>query len=104
MSQSDASYSPAPDDAPRAIPERGPLPWPRFFLSLLFAFLAWGAFWFTILLAIVLWILVAVGGEVHPEFNKFVTGFARYVWQCLGYVVMLHEDKPFPLRPLPREE
>ena len=104
MSQSDASYTPGPDDAPRAIPDRAPFPWPRFFLSLLFAFLGWGAFWFTMLLAIALWVLMAFGREVHPEFKNFVTGVARYVWQCLGYVVMLHDEKPFPLGPLPRGE
>lgn len=104
MSQSDASYTPGPNDGPQAIPERAPFPWTRFFLSLFFAVLAWGAFWFTMLLAIALWVLIAVGREVHPEFKGFVNGAARYVWQCLGYIVMLHDEKPFPLGPLPRSE
>lgn len=103
MSQSDASYTAPPDDEPRAIPDRAPFPWHRFLYSVLFAFLGWAAFWVTMVLAIILWVLVAVSREPHPEFKQFVSGCARYVWQCLGYVVMLHEDKPFPLGPLPHD-
>jgi len=102
MSNQDASYTTPDDDAPRAAPERAPFPWQRLLLSILFGFLAWFAFWFTIVLAIIMWVLIAVSREPHAEFKQFVNGCARYVWQCLGYIVMLHEDKPFPLGPLPR--
>ena len=102
MNQSDASYSAPDDDAPRAAPDRAPFPWQRFLLSLGFAFLGWVAFWLTIVLAIIMWVLIAVSREAHPDFKQFVNACARYVWQCLAYVVMLSDEKPFPLGPLPR--
>ena len=55
MNQSDASYIPPEDEAPKAIPERAPFPWQRFAYSILFAFLGWIGFWLTIVLAVVLW-------------------------------------------------
>ena len=102
MSQTDASYS-APGDAPRpAETARAPFPWPRFFLSILFGVLGWFAFWLTIVLAVVLWVLVAISRDPHPEFRQFVSACARYVWQCLSYIMLLTDEKPFPLGPLPR--
>lgn len=101
MPDSDASYNPA-QDAPRDVPVvRAPFPWQRFFLSLFFAVLGWFAFWMTIVLAIIMWVLVAVSREPHAEFKQFVTMSARYVWQCLAYALLLREEKPFPLGPLP---
>ncbi len=102
MSQSDASYT-GPEGTPTPVPvERAPFPWQRFLFSVMFAVLGWVAFWLTIVLAVILWVLVAVSREPHPEFKQFVNASARYVWQCLAYVVLLREDKPFPLGPLPR--
>ena len=102
MSQTDASYH-QPDDAPKPVQEaRAPFPWQRFFFSILFGVLGWIAFWFTIVLAIALWVLIAISREPHPEFKQFVAGCARYVSQCLAYVVLLTDEKPFPLGPLPR--
>jgi Domain of unknown function (DUF4389) len=102
MSQSDASYT-GPEGAPSPLPAIRPaFPWERFLYSLLFGLLGWMAFWVTIVSAIGLWVLIAFGREPHGEFKRFVNACARYVWQCLGYIVLLHEDKPFPLGPLPR--
>jgi len=101
MSQTDASYTP-PEDAPRVEDKRAPFPWQRFLFSVMFAVLGWFAFWLTIILAIVMWVLVAISSEPHPEFKGFVNACARYVWQCLAYVVLLRDEKPFPLGPLPR--
>jgi Domain of unknown function (DUF4389) len=102
MSQPDASYT-GPEGSSTPLPaERPAFPWQRFFFSVMFAVLGWVAFWITIVLAIVLWVLIAVSREPHPEFKQFVNASARYVWQCLAYVVLMREEKPFPLGPLPR--
>src|SRR5262245_12846146 len=103
MPETDASYSPQ-DETPRsgAPVDRLPFPWARFFLSVLFAFCGWFAFWLPIALAAIMWSLVAVSREPHAEFKQFVAMSARYVAHCLAYVVMLTEEKPFPLGPLPR--
>jgi len=102
MSQSDASYT-GPEETPHQVPvQRAPFPWQRFLFSVMFAVLGWFAFWLTIALAIIMWVLVAVSREPHAEFRQFVNASARYVWQCLAYVVLLREEKPFPLGPLPR--
>jgi hypothetical protein len=103
MPETDASYD-ASNEPQRDVTktERPAFPWQRFFLSLLFAVLGWFAFWMTIVLAIVMWVLVAVSREPHAEFKAFVTACARYVWQCLAYILLLRDEKPFPLGPLPR--
>jgi hypothetical protein len=102
MPETDASYNPSGEAPQGSAPvERAPFPWQRFFLSLLFAVCGWFAFWITILLAIALWVLIAVSREPHPEFKSVVTVSARYLSHCLAYVVLLREDKPFPLGPLP---
>jgi hypothetical protein len=101
MSNTDASYNPEPP--PQAAPTpRADFPWQRLLLSLGFGVLAWMVFWLTLVLAVVLWILVAVSREPHPEFKQFVGGCARYVSQCLAYIVMITDETPFPLGPLPR--
>jgi len=101
MSNTDASYNPepTPQDAPA---KRADFPWQRLLLSVGYAFLAWMVFWLTLVLAVVLWILVGVSREPHPEFKQFVGGCARYVAQCLSYIVMISDETPFPLGPLPR--
>ena len=102
MSQTDASYS-GPEPAQQPLPTiRAPFPWQRFLYSVMFAVLGWFACWATIVLAIVMWVLIAISREPHPDFKNIVNVFARYVWQCLAYVVQLREDKPFPLGPLPK--
>jgi hypothetical protein len=102
MSQPDASYT-GPEGSPAPVPAvRAPFPWERFLFSVMFAVLGWVAFWLTIVLAIILWVLVAVSREPQAEFKQFVNASARYVWQCLAYVVLLRDEKPFPLGPLPR--
>ncbi len=101
MPEADASYDQG-SEAPREVTQRAPFPWQRFFLSVMYAVLGWFAFWMTIVLAIIMWILVAISREPHAEFKQFVNASARYVWQCLSYVVLLSDEKPFPLGPLPR--
>lgn len=102
MSNTDASYNPE-QPTPQAPPAaRADFPWQRLLLSIGYAFLGWMVFWLTLVLAVVLWILVAISREPHPEFKQFVGGCARYVSQCLAYVVMISDETPFPLGPLPR--
>ncbi|MBL9098869.1 MAG: DUF4389 domain-containing protein [Alphaproteobacteria bacterium] len=102
MPETDASYT-APDETPRDVTTtKAPFPWERFLLSLLFGVIGWFAFWFTIILAIGLWIFVAVSRDPHPEFKNIVAISAKYLAHCIAYVLMMREDKPFPLGPLPR--
>ena len=101
MSQTDASAG--PDPAQQPLPAiRAPFPWERFLFSLGFAVVSWFAFWATILLAIMLWVLIAISREPHQDFKRIVNICARYLGHCLAYVVMLREDKPFPFGPLPK--
>ncbi len=99
MPQSDASYEPPVPIEPAQT--RAAFPWERLILSAFFAFIAWCAFWVVLLSAVVMWIMIAVSREVHPQFKSFVTAGARYVGQCLSYILMISDEKPFPLGPLP---
>lgn len=101
--QSDASYN-AGNEAPRQVEGAREFPWQRLLLSVLFGFLGWMAFWFTIVMAVILWILVAISREPQPDFQRFVAACARYVGQCLSYVAMQREDAPFPLGAWPSAE
>lgn len=102
MPQSDASIEP-PVPTTQEVPARS-FPWERLILSVFYAAIAWFAFWGLLLLAVVMWVLVAVSREPHPEFRRFVSAGARYVGQCLAYVLTISDDKPFPLGPLPTSE
>ena len=104
MSPIDASTPDASYEPPTPVQEAAPrsFPWERLILSVLFAVIAWTAFWALLLLAAIMWILIAVSREPHPEFRRFVSAGAKYVGQCLSYVLTLSDDKPFPLGPLPK--
>ncbi|MCE9524176.1 MAG: DUF4389 domain-containing protein [Alphaproteobacteria bacterium] len=102
MSQPDASYT-GPEDAPQPLPViRAPFPWERFLFSIAFAIAGWFAFWATIILAVFMWVMIAISREPHPDLKNIVNIVARYVWHCMAYVVLLRDDKPFPFGPLPK--
>jgi hypothetical protein len=103
MEPSDASYN-APNEPPRQVEGAREFPWQRLLLSVLFGFLAWMAFWFTIVMAVILWILTAISREPQADFQRFVAACARYVGQCLSYVAMQRQEAPFPLGPWPSAE
>ena len=98
MSQPDAAYEPP---VPGQDLQVKSFPWERLLLSVLFAAIAWFAFWGLLFLAVIMWVLIAVSREPHLEFKRFVSIGARYVGQCLAYVLTISNDKPFPLGPLP---
>jgi uncharacterized membrane protein len=101
MSQPDATYEPQP--AAQQVVTRN-FPWQRLFLSVMYAVIAWAAFWVLMVLAVVMWVLVALNREPHEQFRRFAVVGARYVGQCLGYVLLISDEKPFPLGPFPAAE
>ncbi|MBP6010633.1 MAG: DUF4389 domain-containing protein [Alphaproteobacteria bacterium] len=101
MSQSDASYS-APQEEPREVEVKREFPWQRLLLSVGFAFLGWCVFWATIVLAVILWVMMAFNREPQPDLKRIASICAKYVGQCLGYAVLLHDETPFPVGPLPK--
>jgi hypothetical protein len=101
MSQPEAAYEPP---APSQDLQVKSFPWERLLLSVLFAAIAWFAFWGLLFLAVIMWVLIAVSREPHLEFKRFVSIGAKYVGQCLAYVLTISNDKPFPLGPLPTSD
>lgn len=101
MTQSDASFEPPVPT--KEVPARS-FPWERLLFSLFYAAIAWFAFWALLLAAIVVWVLIAVSREPHPEFRRFISAGARYLGQCIAYVLTVSDEKPFPLGPLPKGE
>lgn len=102
MSQTDdASYN-APQDPPRQIESKVEFPWQRLLTSIGFGFLAWCAFWVTVVLAIILWVMMAFNREPQPDLKRIASICAKYVGQALGYAVLLHDETPFPVGPLPK--
>jgi hypothetical protein len=98
MSQPDAAYEPQPTG--REVQVRS-FPWERLLLSVMYAVIAWFAFWSLLVLAVVMWVLVAFNKEPHEQFRRFVAVGAKYVGQCLSYILLISNDKPFPLGPFP---
>jgi hypothetical protein len=107
LSNTDAGYT--PESGPEPMPhqadrERKPFPIARLLMSILFAFIAWIAFWVAIVVSVVHWILIAINRDPHPEFRSFVKAVVLYVEQTLGYVACMHDERPFPFGPLPKGE
>jgi hypothetical protein len=98
MSQNEASYEQQP---PVQAVEVRRFPWERLLLSVLFAVIGWFAFWGLLFLGVILWVLIAISREPHVEFKRFLAVGAKYVGQCLAYVLTISDEKPFPLGPLP---
>ncbi|MEQ1753832.1 MAG: DUF4389 domain-containing protein [Micropepsaceae bacterium] len=98
MPQPDAAVEPP---APTQDVQVRTFPWDRLFLSIFYGAIAWFAFWGLLFLAVIMWILIAVSREPHVEFKRFLSVGAKYVGQCLAYVLTISSEKPFPLGPLP---
>lgn len=101
MPQQDAAYEP-PVPTPSA--QARAFPWERLLLSVFYGMIASFAVSGLLLLAVVMWVLIAVSREPHPEFKRFVGIGAKYVGQCLAYVLTISDDKPFPLGPFPTSD
>jgi hypothetical protein len=101
MTQPDATYEPQPTG--QGVEVRR-FPWERLLLSVMYGVIAWFAFWGLMVLAVVMWVLVAVNKEPHEQFRRFVAVGAKYVGQCLSYVLLISNDKPFPLGPFPTSD
>ena len=104
MSNTDAGYTPSngPESTSGQEAQRAPFPVARLLLSILFAVIGWVAFWITMVVSVIHWILIAINREPHPEFRQFVRAVVAYTAQVLGYVAFIHDEKPFPFGPLPK--
>jgi hypothetical protein len=103
MSDTSSSSGPGPVDPTiggTGELEREPL-WLRFLYMLGFGVLANIAFSLALFLGVVQLILLLTRKEINEELRSFSRNLAAYVGECLGYIVFVRDEKPFPLSKFP---
>lgn len=75
--------------------------WVRFLYMLGFGVLAHIAFSLTLFLGVVQIVLLALRKDTNAELMGFARGLIAYVGECLGFIVFVSNEKPFPLGKFP---
>lgn len=73
-----------------------PFPWERLAFTVLFAFIAWFAFWLTLALALVAGAFKLFGVESQENVASYARKSGAYLSSALSYVSGATDDKPFP--------
>ena len=95
---------PPPPPPPPPPPLRPPFPWVRLLYAIGFSVLAWLVFWgIVIVLSPLHYITLAITGYANEELRQMNTRATRYLFQLLAFISGAHDEKPFPLGPLPTE-
>ena len=81
---------------------RQPFPIERLLYSIIFAIVAWFAFWLVVLLAILQFIATAISGHVNEELKGISQSVIQYLDQLVSYISLVRDDRPFPLGPFPK--
>ena len=73
----------------------------RLLYSLLFAVIAWFAFWVVLILAAVQLVAVLLNNRVSAELRRTSLNVIQYLWELLAYVSFVSDEQPFPVGPFP---
>lgn len=71
-------------------------PWERLAFTVIYAFVAWVAFWLALILAVIGGGLKLFGLSSQENFAGYARRAADYVGEALAYVSGATEKKPFP--------
>ena len=82
---------------------REPL-WQRLLYMLGFWFLGNIAFSVCVFLGAIQFVVILLTNKKNEDLARFSRNLARYVWDCLGYIVFAHDEKPFPLGRFPDDK
>tara|TARA_R110000824_G_scaffold390760_24_gene588144 strand:+ start:22264 stop:22575 length:312 start_codon:yes stop_codon:yes gene_type:complete len=99
MSDTSTSSEPSEDFTERS--EASEPLWVRFLYMLGFGVLAHIAFSLTLFLGVVQIVLLALRKGTNEELMGFSRGLIAYIGQCLGFIVFISNEKPFPLGKFP---
>lgn len=89
--------------SPNTDAKKAPFPVTRLLYSIGFAFIAWFVLWIALFLAVVQWIVTAIGGDQNDELKQWSRNVNQYLWEVLSYVVFVRDERPFPFgSPFPR--
>lgn len=78
-----------------------PFPFVRFLYAIGFGMIAWFVFGIIVLVAVVQFIMIAIGGRVNEELRHFSVNLVQYLWELLAFITFVRDDQPFPLGPFP---
>lgn len=73
-----------------------PFPWERLAFTVLFAFIAWFAFWISLVLAAVGGALKLFGVQTQDNIASYARRSTAYLASALSYVSGETDEKPFP--------
>jgi hypothetical protein len=71
-------------------------PWERAAFTVLFAFIAWFAFWLSLVLALIAGAIKLFRVQTQDSIGGYARKSADYLSSCLAYVSGATNDKPFP--------
>ena len=80
---------------------RAPFSGTRLLYSVLFAIIAWFAFWVVLILAAVQLVAVLLNNRVSEELRRTSLNVIQYLWELLAYVSFVSDEQPFPVGPFP---
>lgn len=80
---------------------RSPFSGARLLYSLLFAVIAWFAFWVVLLLAAVQLVTILINNRVSEELRRTSLNIIQYLWELLAYISCVRDEQPFPVGPFP---
>jgi hypothetical protein len=80
---------------------RNPFSASRLLYSLLFAVIAWFAFWVILLLAAVQLIFILANSRVSEDLRRTSLNAIQYLWELLAYISCVRDEQPFPVGPFP---
>lgn len=94
-----------PPNGAQALPTapHRPFPLERLLYAVAFAFLAWFVLWVLIVVGVVQFIVFAINGRSNDELRNFSRNLVQYLFDLLGYVTFVRDERPFPFGPFPHQ-
>lgn len=77
--------------------------WLRLVFMIVYAAIAWFVFGFTVLLAVLQFIVTALNKSSNDDLKSICRSTIMYLSDLLAYVAFLKDEKPFPLGQFPKK-
>lgn len=75
--------------------------WERCLYMVFFSVIGYFAFWATVLLAVVQFVVVMVNGQPSEDLRRWGTNLAEYLREVGRYITYAGDEKPCPFGPFP---
>ena len=94
-----------PPNGAQALPTASHRPFPleRLLYAIGFAFLAWVVLWVLIVVGVIQFAVFAINGRSNDELRNFSRNLVQYLFDLLGFVTFIRDERPFPFGPFPHQ-